>query len=736
MRPKSEMEIPVYNSGYARGILPTAWQTAIFINYGKTDIRALAEVLGTDEATVAAEARRMGLERITYDENWEKRGYVTIIRDNWHVLSLGQIARLVGVTVEKLEDILRYEDFLLVKLGNGKPATGEVRYSPLTPGQVAATDEVRRLVTREYVAPTARPFDFFSGTSAGEERPSPAPCGERIVYSYCARYGDFLADGDFSAFSDELLSAYASRGITGLWFEGLLSNLAPDWFGGDGLFALRQKNLAALCEKCARYGIKIFLYFNEPRAVKEALLPAEWRGERANGLVAMCLSVPAARERLLSAAEAFFRAVPGLGGIITITKNENFTHCGSRRDVHCPRCSREGSALMLAARVNNIFAEAARRAGGKVRVIANLWGWERANGWSREKQREAVSALDPYVEVMVVSEFDMPIEKGGVPSRIIDYSISNVGPARSAAELLRFAADNGHSTWAKIQVNTSWECSAVPCLPSYELVAKHLARLSALGVTDYMASWTLGGYPSAGLELMSRYYRGGDVDLGGFYRDKFGADCERAREIVSLFTAAFTEFPFSVEVLYYAPHTLGAGELWTVEPGDEKSTMVCFSFDDIESYSYPFGPEVYISQMKKTVDGMRAADKRLCGLSLSSPAARELYLGVKGALLQYEAALNHATFTMMKRAGFPDVRAAIRLADAEADCVRRLYKLVSSDARMGFEATNHYYYNENTLLLKLVNLDRVKAALARRETAVEIDDTRDEERSAAVVAAP
>jgi len=43
----------------------------------------------------------------------------------------------------------------------------------------------------------------------------------------------------------------------------------------------------------------------------------------------------------------------------------------------------------------------------------------------------------------------------------------------------------------------------------------------------------------------------------------------------------------------------------------------------------------------------------------------------------------------------------------ERTLTKRLIKLVSEDAKIGFEMTNHYYYDQNTLFEKLLNLEYI-----------------------------
>ena len=49
----------------------------------------------------------------------------------------------------------------------------------------------------------------------------------------------------------------------------------------------------------------------------------------------------------------------------------------------------------------------------------------------------------------------------------------------------------------------------------------------------------------------------------------------------------------------------------------------------------------------------------------------------------------------------------------EAMVTRRLIMLCREDSRIGFEASNHYYYNENSLIEKLLNCRRLLTLLEK-----------------------
>jgi hypothetical protein len=51
------------------------------------------------------------------------------------------------------------------------------------------------------------------------------------------------------------------------------------------------------------------------------------------------------------------------------------------------------------------------------------------------------------------------------------------------------------------------------------------------------------------------------------------------------------------------------------------------------------------------------------------------------------------------------------ILESELQLTKELYKLITEDAKIGFEMTNHYYYNENLLFYKMINLKNLENEL-------------------------
>src|SRR5690606_3336487 len=262
------------------------------------------------------------------------RGYITLIRRNWHLLPYEQLLELLEWTPERLDFALREDDFLWVKLGRLKPQCEPLRFRPPDEATRHRAAEIRRVVEEalgsEIQQPAEPRFEFVKRLS--EPLPSFSPpearddelVSLRLVYSYLAVYGDPLLNAKLNPYPDGLLQRCARVGINGVWLHVVLRDLAP---GGETFpefgsgHQVRLANLRALVDRAAKFGIGVYLYLNEPRAMPESFFKnrPDLAGVRSEGLVALCTSQPAVREWMTNAMAYVFSNVPRLAGVFTIT---------------------------------------------------------------------------------------------------------------------------------------------------------------------------------------------------------------------------------------------------------------------------------------------------------------------------------------------------------------------------------------------------------------------------------
>ena len=84
--------------------------------------------------------------------------------------------------------------------------------------------------------------------------------------------------------------------------------------------------------------------------------------------------------------------------------------------------------------------------------------------------------------------------------------MSNIGPGEQAKGEWALAKRCGLEVAAKVQVNTTWECSTVPAIPVAPLIEKHVEGIKNEGVRHLLLSWTLGGYPCENIASAAKYF--------------------------------------------------------------------------------------------------------------------------------------------------------------------------------------------------------------------------------------
>ncbi len=689
---------------------PTLWQAVIYRNYGYVKTRQLAKVLGTTSQVIKTEAKRLGLTH-SYNPEWLKRGYVTIIRNNWYLLPYNQIIELLEITEQELDYVLKEEDFLAIKLGNVKPYASEVKYFPPSCEQIAKTEEICNLTLSIVGGREAKPFDFFSRAPKFAEYK--AKSGNRILHGFLTPCGDVFNVDCKDYLTDDLLRAYSASGVTGLWMHGVLTTLSPYKFKpslSKG-YKKRRKQLNNVIKRCAKYGIKTYLYLNEPRCLPTCDFNdfAHLKGHELGGFSSLCLSEQEVSDYLYDAVKDLLTECSELGGIMTITMSENHTHCHFNGETNCAKC-KDLPIYHNAVKVNNIISNAVSDSGSSCEVIANVWAWYGERGFTTDDTINAIRALDKRISVMVVSECLLDLEIAGVKNTLKDYSMSNLGPSEYAKTVIKTAQESGRKTYSKIQVNNSWELSCVPYIPVFDLVYEHIDNLGKIGCYDYFASWTLGGYPSVTLSLLAEYAdKKNEFSLSEWYDQKFGIDAPAVKQAVSAFSKGFIEFPFSLNELYFAPHTLGACNLWSLSADQKSSCMVAYSWDDYQTWitNYPF--KTYCNQFQKLLKEWGKGLELLDGTH--GELANEVKTLATVSYLHFEYELLHTLYAYYKQDVKKYKAELLDVFDKVIANALKTIEFVFADARIGFEASNHYYYNVHNLIEKVINTKKLKSEL-------------------------
>ena len=190
------------------------------------------------------------------------------------------------------------------------------------------------------------------------------------------------------------------------------------------------------------------------------------------------------------------------------------------------------------------------------------------------------------------------------------------------------------------------------------------------------------------------------------YKKIFERNSECIHNAVKLFCDGFKEYPFSIDSLYYSPKTLGAANLWTLDLQQKQSSMVCFSFDDYESWTKPYPVTVYLSQYEKLL-GMWEQGLKELEKARETKLVQELKICAKTAYTHFKSDYLQTKFSQLKRDLLLNRREIYNILLEERKNAKSLLNLLYRDSRVGFEASNQYYYTERNLLEKIVGLSNL-----------------------------
>lgn len=714
---------------------PDRLHAFVWRNWPVVDAAKMAEVVGGTAEDIRVIGASMGLPpQGAILPEWETRGYITLLRRNWHLLPYDQMLPLLGMTGEQLAYSLREDDFLFHKFGNLKPKCEPLRYAAPDEGAKRRAAAIRAFVAEnfpDWADGSEEPrFHFIGelsragGATATVARADSGRFRLRYIYSYFASYGDPLMNPALDPYPDGLLERLAAAGVNGIWLHTVLRTLAPSPMFpefGEG-HERRLETLRDLVKRAGRYGIRVLLYMNEPRAMPDSFFAkpgrADLMGVREGEHVTMCTSRPEVRRWLSDSLAHVFREVPGLGGVFTITASENLTSCASHhKQAGCPRCKDRAPGEIIA-EVNATIGEGVHRSAPDADVIAWDWGWR--DDWAAD----AIARLPKSIWLQSVSEKSLPINRGGVASEVGEYSISSVGPGPRATKHWAIAREAGLRTVAKVQLNNTWEISSIPYLPVLDLVAEHCANLAGSGVNGMMLSWSLGGYPSPNLEVARQFAADTtptkDDALDRVARERFGPEgAPHARRAWSAFSSAFREYPFHVSVVYLCPAQMGPANLLYGTPTGYAATMTGIPYDDLKRWRGPYPTDVFESQFAKVADGWRKGLpelERAAGAALPSKKAEaetEMRFA-RAAGLHFASVANQVRFIAardrildQKNPPPPEERSRLiaearAIARDEIRLARELFPLARQDSRIGFEAANHYFYLPVDLVEKAI----------------------------------
>ena len=669
---------------------PTAESAFVFRGLEFFSYEKLGQILGTSAENIKALGAAMGIYADQKSDIWLKKGYITVIRAMWHLLPYTQLLQLLETDADSLALLLREEDFLDIKL-SAKPVCPTLSWKPVSREDARALERIRRTMDTLSLE-GKQPFDFEyilpEVAFSGRER-----FATRMIYLFSGLYQKSF-DVDSRVYCpDRLLESYRRVGINAVYTQGVLYMLSEFPFDKSRSAGYRERlaNLRRFTERCAEYGIRVFLYLNEPRSLNKAFFEKypHLMGHRDDDdHICLCTSVKEVRDYISDAVETICANAPLLGGFFCMAMSENLSNCYSHARTaeacNCPRCRERGIGEVVGEFFRAV-REGADRVDPNIKVFDYSW-----DGDDLSVRYDIIDHLPERVGVESICEARVPYRIGGVSAVLEDYSLNIIGPGERALSMWKRAKARGLETVAKLQINTTWECSTVPALPVLEKVDSLMSRLAEEGVDHLQLSWTLGGYPSTNLLYACRYF---------FENTRIPEVSENRKKATALFSRAFSEFPSHIQTAYFGPQNAGPATLFYEEPTGYKASMTCFAYDDLESWRGIYPEDVYERQLEKLCAGWRE------GLALiRDDRDTETRTMAEAGYSLFRSSLNLVRFLRLRNRRAPGRELRPIVLDERENALEML-ALMNRNPAIGFEAANHYYFSRFGLCEKVVNCD-------------------------------
>jgi len=583
------------------------------------------------------------------------------------------------------------------------------------------------------------PLGAVSRWAVVEERITRSP-----VSPYLALTGwELEYNKDF--YPDEYLNKLAHCGMNGIWLYGLLSRmlrtrslpeLAPD------ISPRPLENLRCLAAKAARYGIKVYLFCMEPRAMPRDhpvfTAHPEIQGAAGAAIRCLCVSTPLVQQYIRDAMRELFTAVPALGGIINLFNGERLTTCwwNEKHVATCPRC-RERTQVDVLADDLNCFMEGMRQASTTAKFIA----WDcNTTEFSMVTMPQITHRI--HKDVIWMGNFEHGAHKtvDGKRVDIAEYSLSSIGPSEAHAAAARAVLGAGRRAYAKLQIGNSYELSSVPYIPVPQVVYDKLAGAQKLGTSGAMISWIIGGYPSLLLKAA------GEASFAPLVpRDRalhrlaavyWGpSQAEPVVRAWEQFSQTFQQYLCAPPVFYYGPITRCPSYQLHLEQESQIAQPYNWGMtrerkkqpyeDKVSRWLGPFTAEELIQSFRKMGDRWAQGVSILSGCMKESRNAPEFrkQLAVAAAIrLQFLSMANVLEFytqrDRLREAPVSEHAALVRrmraVVEDDIALAKEMKTHIAIDPALGFQSELHYYsYSEPLLEEKIARDTDTLRTLAR-----------------------
>ena len=416
----------------------------------------------------------------------------------------------------------------------------------------------------------------------------------KIWRSAYSRFGvhvefpDDLLDETITAeksYTDEVLKEISDNGFNAVWVHGQLHHIIrhpryPEFAPNS---SRHLQSLKTLCARAERFGIKVCLYLQPPRAIP-VNDKAFWEAHAEDGgqivesygddgtsfqVRSLCTSLPGVRQYIRESFAELIHQLPELGGLIIISASEYPAHCYSCRNckpgpirprklvmdhiaTNCPHCGKREPEEVVLELIHTI-RDGVRSVSSDMNLI--IWNWS----WSMYIDPPCRSIIERLPkDIYLLLDF----ERGGYRKDgtfINEYSLGYSGPSEQFLETKSVSDRCGIPVLPKLQLGTTHELATVRNLPIIENLFYKAEYIRKNKLDGLMGCWNFGNLSSSSVKAFLYFLNLPDhiscsEALKMFARASYpGSDAEKISAAWKHFTEAMEFYPFTVPFLYVGP---------------------------------------------------------------------------------------------------------------------------------------------------------------------------------------
>ena len=529
---------------------------------------------------------------------------------------------------------------------------------------------------------------------------------------------DELTD-DVDYYPEAYLDRIMHERLNGVWLTIYLNDMPSSAFPERGRDAdARLAKLKRVAERCAKYGIKCYIFMAEPRnfsgrwksnTLEEMAAHPELSSRDDAGNTYFCTSTAEGKRYIAETVGYLFSKVPELGGIINIMSLESAHPCAERKlyphigACRCPRCSKF-TAPQLYSEIARVFSRAMKHYNPEAEFFGWFYSGFHMPGEPENDVRLAIAEAWP-AECTLIHNCETGGENPQCGKTMIvqDYSLSWPGPSGYWRDMAARAPKIG----AKMQTGCSHEDATVPYLPVPGVLFERYHGLhQAENCAAVMQCWYFGSVPSvmnraAGRLSCDPMPESEPAFLEELARPGWGNHAAEVARAWELFSRSYRNFPETIAFKWFGPLHASIAFPWYAYPADlpiAPSFTQAFPKNSGDRIGECVGYGLNFAEVRQLLRAMDELWRQ--GLEILRPCAdtplRKMELGVAETIgIQFASSRRFFEFYHLRDDmifnGHDNLKAMKALAEAELKDTLILAELCRNDSRLGYHSEVESY---------------------------------------------